>query len=228
MKNYKLLLVSFIILSITGLDALYAQRIMGALIGGVNASQVDGDEVYGYHKFGLNVGAAAIVPLGGNWSVSLETIYNEKGSHQRARYIDSLDGSYDLKLNYLDIPVLIHYTDKDIVTFGAGFAYGRLFNVWEQRNGIEQTHVTLNSEIYKTSDLNALIDIRFRLYNRLHFNTRYAYSLRKIATRLVVDSKTGNPNLRYQYNGMFTFRLLYIFNEKLSERVRTGQSAKKR
>lgn len=226
MKIKQLLFITCVILFSGNLSNGYAQRIMGAVIGGVNASQVDGDEAYGYHKFGLNVGAAAIVPIGGNWSVSLETLYNEKGSHQRARYLDSLDGSYDLRLNYLDIPILLHYTDKDIVTFGAGISYGRLFNVYEQRNRIHQSHVTLNSGIYKPSDLNLIFDVRFRLVKRLHFDTRYAYSMSKIATRLVEDSKTGNPNIRYQYNGMFTFRLIYIFNEKLSERVRTGQPAK--
>ncbi|MFA6951110.1 MAG: outer membrane beta-barrel protein, partial [Lentimicrobiaceae bacterium] len=103
-----------------------AQRIMGAVAAGVNATQVDGDEAYGYHKFGLNLGAAAIVPVVGNWSVSLETVYNEKGSHQRARANDSLDGSYDLKLNYLEVPVIVQYTDKDFISFGLGGSWGRL------------------------------------------------------------------------------------------------------
>lgn len=195
-----------------------AQRIKGALIAGVNATQVDGDEVFGYHKFGLNVGAAAIVPIKGNWSVSLENIYSEKGAHQRPRFIDSLDGSYDLKINYLDVPVLVQYTDKDIVTFGLGASWGGMVKIWEQRNGIEQTSTTLTSGIYKRSDINLLVNVRFRLVDRLHFDVRYAYSIRPIATREIVDSKTGYPNIRDQYNGMFTFRLYYIFNERLAEK----------
>ncbi|HLN53144.1 MAG TPA: porin family protein [Lentimicrobium sp.] len=202
---------------------LKAQRIMGALIAGVNATQVDGDEVFGYHKFGLNVGAAAIVPLKGNWSFSIETLYNEKGSHQRPRYVDSLDGSYDLKLNYLDVPVLVHYSDKDIVTFGLGASWGGLVKVEEQRNGIEMPGTTLNSGIYNSSDINLLMDVKFRLVQRLRFNVRYAYSIVPIATREVIDSKTGYPNVRKQYNGMFTFRLYYVFNERLSERAKKNQ-----
>lgn len=195
-----------------------AQRIRGALIAGVNATQVDGDEVFGYHKFGLNVGAAAIVPITGNWSVSLENIYSEKGAHQRRRFVDSLDGSYDLKINYLDVPVLVHYTDKDIVTFGLGASWGGLVKIWEQRNNIEMTSTTLTSGIYRRSDINLLLDVRFRLVKKLHFNVRYAYSVRPIATREVPDSKTGYPNIRNQYNGMFTFRLYYVFNERLKEK----------
>lgn len=209
---YALLTTALLLLLISGANA---QRFQGAIIGGVNASHVDGDEVYGYNKFGLNVGAAAIIPFGKNWSVSLENIYNEKGAHQRARYADSLDGSYDLKLNYLDVPLLIHYTDKEIVTFGLGASWGGLVKISEQRNSIPMTATTLTSGIYRRSDINILADIRFRLYKRLHFNTRYAYSMRPIATREVQDSKTGYPNIRQQYNGMFTFRLYYIFNENI-------------
>lgn len=218
MKNKILPVLIASLLIVLANETANAQRIKGALIAGVNATQVDGDEVFGYHKFGLNVGAAAIVPIKGNWAISLENIYSEKGAHQRPRFIDSLDGSYDLKINYLDVPVLVQYTDKDIVTFGLGASWGGMVKIWEQRNGIEQTSTTLTSGIYKRSDINLLVDVRFRLVDRLHFDVRYAYSIRPIATREVVDSKTGYPNVRDQYNGMFTFRLYYIFNERLAEK----------
>lgn len=217
--NRKILLL-IILLAFLASSGAYAQRIMGALIAGVNATQVDGDEVFGYHKFGLNAGAAAIIPFNNNWAVTLETIYSQKGAHQRRVYLDSLDGSYDLKLNYLDVPVLVQYTDKDIVTFGAGMSWGRLVGITEQRNGYPLTGTTLESGIYRNSDLNILLDFKFRIIDRLRFNVRYAYSVRPIATREVVDSKTGKPNIRDQYNGMFTFRLYYVFNESLSRETR--------
>jgi hypothetical protein len=216
LKPIVLILFVFIV-SISGS---YAQRIMGAAILGVNATQVDGDEVYGYHKFGLNTGLAAIVPFGNNFAVTLENIYNQKGAHQRVRFSDSLDGSYDLKLNYLEVPVLVQYTDKDIVTFGAGMSWGRLVGISERKNGYDVPGTTLESGIYRSSDLNILIDVKFRLIERLRLNVRYAYSMRPIATREVIDSKTGVPNIRDQYNGMFTFRLYYVFNERISRESR--------
>lgn len=216
-------------LAIIGLffvNAASAQRIMGALIAGVNATQVDGDEVFGYHKFGLNLGAAAIIPLKGNWSISIENIYSEKGAHQRAIYNDSLDGSYDLKLNYLDVPLLVQYTDKGIITFGMGASWGSLVKISEQRNNRPISATTLTSGIYNRSDIDLLLDVKFRLVKRLHFDVRYAYSLKPIATREVIDSKTGYPNIRNQYNGMFTFRFFYVFNERLSERVQKNLQVK--
>jgi hypothetical protein len=62
------------------------------------------------------------------------------------------------------------------------------------------------------------------VFERLRFNARYAYSMRPVATREIIDSKTGRPNIRDQYNGLFSFRLIYVFNERLSrESRRQGQ-----
>jgi hypothetical protein len=221
MNKLPLLLLLLILASFESAEA---QRIMGAAIFGVNASQVDGDEVYGYKKFGFNTGLSAIVPFNDKWAVSIENVYSEKGARQRRKYLDSLDGSYDLKLNYLEVPVLLHFTDKDIVTFGAGMSWSRLVKVSEQRNSIEMPATTLESGIYNSSDINLLLDIRFRVFERLRFNARYAYSLSPIATREVVDSKTGRPNIRDQYNGLFSFRLIYVFNERYSRENRRQSS----
>ncbi|MFH1120082.1 MAG: porin family protein [Bacteroidota bacterium] len=212
-----ILLIALIVVLNPGISK--AQRIMGAVIFGTNATQVDGDEVFGYHKFGFNAGLAAIVPFGDNWSVSVENVFSQKGAHQRKLYLDSLDGSYDLKLNYLDVPVLIRYTDKDIVTFGAGMSWGRLVGISEQRNGYNTPGITLDS-IYRTSDLNVLLDVNFRVIERLRLNVRYAYSIRPIANRDVIDSKTGIEINRDQYNGMVTLRLYYVFNERISRESR--------
>ncbi|MFA6951288.1 MAG: hypothetical protein WCQ70_11455, partial [Lentimicrobiaceae bacterium] len=130
---------------------------------------------------------------------------------------DSLDGSYDLKLNYLEVPVIVQYTDKDFISFGLGGSWGRLVKISEAKNGYPVNTTTLNSGIYKSNDIDLLVDIKMRIIDRLRFNVRYAYSLSPIATREVIDSKTGRPNIRDQYNGMFTFRLFYVFNEKISE-----------
>lgn len=195
-----------------------AQVIKGAVIGGFNLSQVDGDEVYGFKKFGANVGAAAIIPFTDHWEVSIETIFSQKGSHQKPQYEDSLTGEYLLKLNYLDIPVLIHYNDKDIVTFGLGFSYGRLTQVEEYEHG-QRIETTTIEGPYSRSDINGIADIRFRIWQRLKFNVRYAYSLKKIRTR-EFNPPYVDPWTRDQFNNFWSFRMIYVINEKQSERVR--------
>jgi len=97
----------------------------GAVVAGMNLSQVDGDEVYGFHKVGLNLGAAVIVPFSDHWEVSMELSYSQKGSYQKPHYdSDSLTGEYKLKLNYLEVPVLVHFNDRDKIKFGLTPVWG--------------------------------------------------------------------------------------------------------
>lgn len=190
-----------------------AQVIRGAVLGGINLSQVDGDEVYGFHKFGWTAGAAAIIPLGNNFTVSLENNFSQRGSYQRPRFNDSLSGSYRLQLNYVDVPVLLHYTDKDIITAGMGLSWGRLVRVKEAEHGQRVATTTLDGP-YRRNDVAWMGDLRFRLHDRFHFNLRYTYSLAKIRTREFPKINT----VRDQYNNFITFRLIYIFNEKVPEK----------
>jgi hypothetical protein len=198
-----------------------AQYIRGALIAGGNRTQVDGDEVFGYHKTGLQLGAAAIIQFNKKWSISLENIYNQKGSRQGARFADSLDGSYKLHLNYVEVPLLLEYTDRDRITVGAGFSWGRLVKVDEYKNSFVVDSTTLLGGPYKRDDWNVLVDLRFHLYKSLKLNLRYAYSIVPIAKRDVQDSKTGKLNYdESQYNNVISLRLMYIFNEP--PRLETG------
>jgi hypothetical protein len=206
----------FLILVSIGIPS-QAQYIRGALIAGGNVTQVDGDEVFGYHKFGLQLGAAAIIQFNKKWSVSLENIFNQKGSRQSARFYttptDTLDGSYKLHFNYVEVPVLVQFTDKDRITVGAGISWGRLVKAEEFKNGYPVESTTLLDGPYKRDDWNILADMRFRLFSSFKLNFRYAYSIIPIATRDVIDSKTGNLNSRRQYNNILSLRLMYIFNE---------------
>lgn len=193
----------------------YSQKIQGALILGGNICQVDGDEVYGFHKFGFNTGVSAIIPFGKNnqWDFTIETIYNQKGAYQKAKYEAPETGEYKLKLTYAEVPVLIHYTDKEIISVGGGFSWGKLVSAKEWEHGIK-TETDVNGP-YKSDDFNILADIRFRLYKKFHFNLRYAYSLGKIRERTYTPDNVS-PWTRKQYNNLVSFRLIYIFNENPS------------
>ena len=120
-----------------------AQIIKGEAILGMNLTQVDGDEVYGFHKFGANVGAGVLIPFtkNGKWEVSLEALFTQKGSYQSPQYNDTLNsgevltGEYKLRLNYAEVPVMVMFTDKELISAGAGFAWGRLVGVKEWEHG---------------------------------------------------------------------------------------------
>ena len=201
-----------------------AQIIKGEAIVGMNLTQVDGDEVFGFKKIGANIGAGVLIPVDkkGRWDVSLEALFSQKGSYEppQGEFIDSLGnihtGEYKLKLNYAEIPVLVMFTDKEFISAGAGFSWGRLVSVkeWEHGNLVDST--TVNSGTYSKNDFSILADFRIRIWEGLKFNLRYEYSLAKIRTREYTNYDTGNKWTRKQYNNVITFRLIYVFNEKKS------------
>jgi hypothetical protein len=211
----KTTIILFLILLLSGyFFNLKAQVIKGALIAGFNMTQVDGDEVYGFKKIGFNVGAAAIIPVKKKWSISLETIFSQKGAYQRPQYNDTLyTGEYNLRLNYVEVPVLVHFTEKNLFSVGTGFSWGRLVKSKEIEHGGIQPPYS-DSVAFNRNDFNWLIDIRFRVWKKLKFNIRYAYSLAKIRTREFY-SLAGTTWTRKQYNNVLTFRLIYVFNEQV-------------
>lgn len=222
MSRFVKLILLFLLFTTIAIRAI-SQVFKGEIIAGSTLSQVDGDEAYGFKKLGLTSGVGVIVPVYKNWSVSLETLYSQKGSKLRPQFSDSLDGSYNLNLNYAEVPFMIQYTDRDVVSAGVGISWNRLVYAQEFRDGHKVDSVSVLSKVFDRDDWMAFGDVRVRLYKNFILNARYSYSLDKIATRRVIDSQTGKPNIRDFYNNVWSFRLIYMINEK-----RPDQSARKK
>ncbi len=223
MKILKVIIISIIVIGGVSNYA-HGQIIKGEAILGLNLTHVEGDEVSGFKKVGLNIGAGALIPFKKNWDVSMEVTYNQKGAREPDQYNDTdslgniTTGAYKLRLNYVEVPVLIHYTDKEFITIGAGFSWGRLVGVQEWEHGNKITTTTVNSGVYNKNDFSYLIDLRIRVVGPLKFGVRYQSSIVKIRTREFENVYTGDKWTRDQYNRVLTFRLSYIFNETQSKR----------
>lgn len=210
--NIRLLFLIFlVILGVSIPQKIYSQLFKGYTATGFNLTQVDGDEVFGYKKFGLNLGVGVVMPVAKKWSISLENSFSQKGSYQSPRFIDSASGEYRLILHYVEVPLMIHFEDKETMTFGAGVSWGRLVNVKEYEHGTIVPGTTLKGP-YNRTDWDIIGDIRFRIYKQLKFNFRYSYSLVKIRTRTF--NNTQQNWTRKQYNNILSLRLIYMFNEK--------------
>ncbi|MBR6439514.1 MAG: outer membrane beta-barrel protein [Bacteroidales bacterium] len=225
MKKY-ILIGLFIIFAAFTKEA-KAQIFLGEAFVGYNICQVDGDRIMGFYKKGVNVGVGVIAPIWrkNNFSLelSLEVAYNQKGAKQGKKYsdgvIDSITGNpitgeYDLSLNYGEVPIMIYFTDKNVVSAGFGLSYARLMEVKEYEHGVN-THVTATSGEFKRDELNILADVKIRVYKRWKLGFRYSYSLTPIRTREYFNINHESLGTFKQYNNMFTFRLTYVFNEKL-------------
>lgn len=202
----------FITISLSGISQVF----LGAVSFGGNLSQVDGDEVYGFKKIGFNAGISAMTPLyKQRFFASVEISYSQKGAYQKYPYEADPTKSlpyYNLRLSYLDVPVLLHVLDKKVIMAGVGISYGRLVGLKEIEWG-----QSMNSNVvggpYSRDDWNWIVDVRLPIKNRLKFNFRYAYSMQKIRTR-VFTYESGSKETRQQFNNFMTFRVVYVFNEK--------------
>lgn len=214
--RFALLIITGFLLLATG--RIQAQQIQAAIIAGGNLSQVDGDEIFGFNKIGLNTGLGAVVPFGKHFQFSIETLFSQKGSYQGPQYEDTdslgnvTTGEYKANLDYLEVPVMVLYNDKDVITGGLGLSYSRLVRVREYEHGQRVETTTLNDGPYNRNDFSFLADIRFRVYKMFKLNLRYTYSLMKIRTR-EYENLLGDTWTRDQYNNTISLRLIYMFNE---------------
>lgn len=211
-----------LVIAIFSTFSLKAQIIQGELIGGINFSKVEGDRVnngmFKFNKPGVNVGLGAIIPLGYNFSTSFEILFTQKGAFKKYGDVDSARPMYLTRLNYVEIPLLIQYTDKGIYTFGTGISYSRLVSVKWVVNGHTLSE-SIDDGYYSTHNIDWIADFRFKLYKQLKLNIRYAYSLKTIWSGTedqLLETIGGTKQDMNQRNSMITFRLIWIFNEEKS------------
>lgn len=227
-KIISILAIAFTLVSVSNMRA---QVFLGEAFIGTNICQVDGDMIMGYFKPGINVGLGVITPVWkkNNFSLdlSLEVVFNQKGSKQGVKYKDGvvdedgniLTGEYDLSMNYGEVPFMIYFTDKKFASAGVGVSYARLMKVKEYEHGMP-TNVTASSGEFNQNEYNILADVKIRVYKRLKLGFRYSYSMNPIRTREYFDLQGNSLGEKKQYNNLFTFRLTYVFNERLEDLVR--------
>ena len=211
-----------------------SQIVKGEGFLGFNLSQIDGDKAFGYKHIGVHAGIGAIVPVyqkkNFNIDIALELALNQRGSHQGQIYNDSIDanniitGEYDAHLTYLEVPLMVYFSDKQITSFGIGASYGRLIGLREYEHG-KETNVNLTytgDDKFSLDDWCILADLKFRIHERLKLGFRYQYSLAPIRTR-DYDLINGQPDMAWQdvkqYNNVLTARLIYVFNEDRSKYI---------
>lgn len=206
-----------------------AQNIKAFVTSGATLSQIDGDEVYGFRKFGYVGSVGALIPLESKerWLVSIETMFSQRGSREE-RY-----RSYHYKVNlpYIEIPLMAHFADpKGGWTFGLGFSYSRLLGNPKESFYFDSTRFVPNTETpYLKNDFSIIADIRFTIWRGLKFNVRYQYSMAPIKKDWEFleynDYGAKFSKTRDAYNNCLSARLIWVFGD--NQRNNYGQNKKK-
>jgi len=182
-----------------------------ALLPAVNFTQIDGDDYYGYHKVGLNAGAQVYVHFNERFGVSMELSYTQKGSRGQtiveSPYIGTYVAKYFMNLNYVEVPVLLHYIYRNLDWEG-GVSYAYLVRSKEWILSDIPATITDEANHFNATDADWLLGVSRKLYKRWYGNFRFQYSIFSIrpTERIPIGYRYGNNG---QFNNMITLRLCY-------------------
>lgn len=204
--------LSILFLLITSNFAIKAQEIetekisefKAGVIAGISTSQISGDDLAGFHKFGINAGVFSRYTFSKKYSAQFEVTFIQKGSRKTP---DAEKGDmtfYRLNLNYIEIPVLLKYKHKHFV-FEAGPYASYLINFTEEN---EQGPLPMIRPFYKY-DIGGAIGINYDFTEHFQMNWRYTNSWFPVRPHL------SNANFRWnrgQLNSVIEFTLHYEFN----------------
>lgn len=183
-------------------DPYREQIIQPAIILGFNSTQIDGDNLSGFRKFGANGGAGAFIMLPKNFSVNFEILYSMKGSKSSNSEAARYGGDYKLILDYIDIPIGFNYHDKERAIFGMGVVLNNLVRYQETFGATK-----LDSD-YKRFGVEVMANLSFVIKRHYGINFRYQYSI----TQINNGATATNPFQEgAQRSNILTLRFMYIF-----------------
>lgn len=136
----------------------------GGLIFGPATTQISGDGLGGWDKFGMSAGAWVNAPLGDKLGLALSMKYINKGSRTKR---DTLTNqSFGFHLNYIDVPLLLSYdlnTRKSLLTLSIGPYVGIMLNQKIRFNGAD---LAIDIPFNKT-DVGAQLGVAYWLGQKL-------------------------------------------------------------
>lgn len=189
---------------------------------GATASQIRGDELRGFKKWGFTAGVGSSLSLtdNGMWDLSLEATFSQRGSFNNTNNPYSL---FNFTLNYVDIPLSLLFTDPyGGITIGAGLSYSRLVQQPHGNILYSPTYFVPDTSDFSflKNDLAATLDVRIPIWRGLTIGFRYQHSLIPIKKgwsfteynqMFSGGSKTWSNDL---YNSSISVRLIYVFGEQ--------------
>lgn len=180
-----------------------AQRFTGTAIVGANVSQIDGDNLFGWDKIGINGGFRLGYGVSERTNLAIEFLYSQRGS---APGITSSSDFGNIDLKYIEIPLLVEYNDWYLeednyykVGVEGGLSYGNLFSVTSSND-----FVPGNVEGYKKNDISYTLGARYSFTKHIAGVFRFSQTIGTI-----YDNADGD--LQGQVSRWMSFRLHYTF-----------------
>lgn len=221
-KVKKIAAILILLLSISGTTA-FAQDYneefhvpTGGLVGGINFTQVDGDGYAGYNNVGYSGGGIIYLPFGdmemplnATLALSMEVLFNQKGSKGRDPIPNTSMRSQNIKLQYAEVPIQLNfYRGARKSGAGVGFALGYLASSEETIDDGTGT-VLKNALPFRKFDFSFVLTGNIHIWNGFFLSPRFQYSLISIRDN---NGKFGGRD--QQFNNVVSLRAMYIFKRR--------------
>lgn len=196
MLNRKII---FVVVGLLLQFGLSGQTFQAAAIGGINLSQIDGDNLAGFHFLGANAGLRVVAVLGDRWRIGPEILFSQQGANISRNDIITFDFE-SIRLNTVEVPLMVYFKDWRF-TAEAGIAYQRLINY----RVINLAGIDITDELpFKEDMLNFQTGVTFYMKPNLGFNFRWSKSIGNI----LAEAENSTMKAR-----TMSIRLVYLLGE---------------
>lgn len=179
----------------------------GGVALGMTTTQVSGDGLGGWDKFGVVAGAWVDMPIHQDWSIQLGMSYINKGSKTKRDTINYQTFGY--YLNYVDVPVLLQrkitMRSKPQGEVGFGPYIGLLLNQKIVSNGVDRDILPP----FERYDIGLNCTFRWWWSNRVY--TSLAFTTSVLPTR--PNPSSVNPGSYYE-KGTYNQTLQFCFGRR--------------
>jgi len=202
-KFTTLLFCGFISISIQG------QNFGGGMLVGISSSQVGGDNLAGFNKAGLLVGAFANTSISELLSFQMEMTFIQKGSNNpKMNDVEHPNyGKEDITSSYIEVPLLLQYHQNSKLKIEGGVQLAYLINgYYNDLNGKIPIY-TVNPFIQY--DFGVLLGINYKYSKNISFNSRVSNSISPIGTEDYDSIIAYNSLRKGKYNSVLSFTIYY-------------------
>jgi len=180
----KKLILAGILLLIVTLQP-HAQSFNGGIKAGMVVSQIAGDGFSGFNKVGLNGGFFVQYHVKPAVSLQMELAYIQKGSAHNLNPDDPASINYLLRMNYIELPVLIQYHLNPLV-FEVGLSMDFLAGQMEEINNQPNDQ----GDAWRKLNVASVIGLQYRL------NKKWSASIRSINSINSIRKESVPLNVR--------------------------------
>jgi hypothetical protein len=207
MKNSLILIFIMMIIPVAN-----AQRVFHfGMEGGINGSQISGDTYGGYNQPGGYAGIYTRIHIKERYAFQLGIAFSQKGARKIQRPEKGDYSFYDLRLNYIEVPIIFRVNLRKII--GETGLFGAYLTSSSEEN--LQGPVVPFRPFHK-AEFGGYLGAGYKWGENLEFTVRASNSLIPVREHMSGTAFRWN---RGQYSAVLTFMLRFTFPSKESRVV---------